>query len=93
MGAWNPGCVIRCWHEADQRLYTRPSPLFQAPYGHLIGSPKMCINITNMEEDKSILSRMASVGKPPRQNTKSECRNPKKIGNPKGKIQNACFEI
>ena len=39
-----------------KRLYTRPGPLIQASYGHLIGSPKICIRSTNMEEDRFILT-------------------------------------
>ena len=78
--------MIRCRHEAGQRLYTRPGSLIQAPNGHLIGSPKICIDSTNMEEDKSILPQLALVDKPPRQN------NPKWGGvNPE--IRNKKLEI
>ena len=50
-GRLEPGLCDPLLAEASHRLYTRPGPLSQASYGHIIGSPKMYIGSTDMEED------------------------------------------
>src|SRR4029077_17983004 len=61
-GRLEPGLCDPLFAEADQRLYTRPSPLSQVPNGHLIGSPKTGIRITNMEEDTGMVADCPPAG-------------------------------
>ncbi len=86
-------CVIRCRHKAGQRLYTRPSSLIQAPNGHLIGSPKIGICSTNMEEDKTILARPIPADKRPLRNIPKWWGESHGLSKSGGQIRNPNIEI